>query len=464
MKLSKKDLKKQSKSQIIEDNIFLQKQNQELIKRIISLEEKIARLEKTSQNSSKPPSQDQNNPKRNQSLRNKTGQKPGGIKGHRGRTREQVSNPDKIIECMPEDNCEECGGELRKNESKVAEKRQEIEIPKIEPTVTEYQKIEVVCSCGHCNKGKFPSHIKAYLQIGPVMKSYMIYLNTVQLIPFNRLTELSRDIFNFMISQKTIENALDEGAKKGKTVYQSIMGMVKKNKWTGSDETGTKVNGKKWWEWVWQNNQASYYAIEKSRGYQVVKTHFGEDYEGSLCHDCWSAHNNTVAKSGHQQCLPHIQRDLNFLIEKYHSKWAYDLNGFLLSAQKARDKIWSDDFDSKLRQNIILSYQERFSGFLVKSSQQKDILRLQKRVVKHQNEILFFMNDPDIPFHNNASEGAIRMFKVKQKISGGFRSHNGANRHSILLSIIETAKKQKMNLLLAIQSLLNESLVFQGAR
>ena len=91
------------------------------------------------------------------------------------------------------------------------------------------------------------------------------------------------------MSKRTIENGLEEAKNKGMPLYASIMKIVKNNKWAGSDETGVKVSGSRWWEWVWQNDKASYYAVNKQRSYEVVKDHFGEDYEGVLCHDCLSA-------------------------------------------------------------------------------------------------------------------------------------------------------------------------------
>ena len=304
--------------------------------------------------------------------------------------------------------------------------------------------------------------MKSSLQLGQQLKAFLIYLNVAQLIPFKRLTEMMKDLFNVSVCKRSIENSLEQAATKATPVYKQIMTIIKAQKWVGSDETGKRVKGKRWWEWVWQTDIASYYAIDKSRGYQVVKTHFGEDYTGTLCHDCWSAHNNTTAKTGHQQCHPHIQRDLQFLITAYKSAWAYRLNTFLSASQKARDIIWKDDFDPKRREVIIQNYHSKLQCFLVKDGANNDIVRFQKRIIKHKESILHFMSDPDIPFHNNSSERAIRMAKVKQKISGGFRSKRGAQRHSVLLSIIETAKKQNMNILEAIQKVLNQTLVFKG--
>ena len=429
-------------------------------KTIFGLTERLNHLEKNSQTSSKPPSRDENKPKRNQSLREKTGRKPGGQFGHKGTGRSHVENPDIIISCEPASTCGQCGLEMDRRSSKIMERRQKIEVPPIKPVVTEYQKIRITCSCGESHTGTFPEGINSNIQIGPRMKSFLLYFNVVQLIPYKRLSDVCTDIFGFSISKGSIENFLEQGTQKSMGLYQQIMQKLRRSPWIGADETTKKVGLRKWWEWVWQNDDASYYAVEDSRGYKVVQKHLGENYEGTLIHDCYSAHNNTIAKSGHQQCHPHIQRDLKFLIEMYHCKWAYDLNKFLIAAQKARDKIWSNDFDKGLRQKIIRRYNSEFSRFLVKSSQQKDVLRLQKRMIKHQHSMLHFMTSSDIPYHNNGSERAIRMAKVKQKISGCFRSQRGAQRHSILLSVIQTAKKQNMNTLAAIQALLAGTLSF----
>ena len=471
VKLTRKELEELTKNQLIDIILTQQeviekliRQNEFLQKRDIELEERIARLEKNSQTSSKPPSQDPNGPKRNQSLRGKSGLKPGGQKGHPGTTRRMNKTPDLVEMCLPESGCPDCGENVDMTQLKILERRQEIEIPEIRPTVREFRRMGGRCRCGHCLSGKFPKGSTPGVQIGPVMKSFLIYLNTIQQVPYQRLTDLTRDLFNFSVCKRTIENALEEAKRKGEPLYKFIMTLVKTGKWVGSDETGTRVNGNTWWEWVWQNDEASYYAIDKSRGYDVVKTHFGEDYAGILCHDCWSAQNKTTAQSGHQQCISHIQRELNFLIEKYRSKWAHGLKKFLIGIQKGRDRIWDPDFDPSLRQKVIQNYQNCLAELLTQNDPRPDVLRLQKRIRKHQKSMLVFLENPDIPSSNNSSERAVRIFKIKQKISGCFRSQAGAKRFSILLSICETAKKQKMNLLQAIQSLLNGTLVFQGAR
>jgi transposase len=233
------------------------------------------------------------------------------------------------VHCQPVAQCSGCGAGLAITQSECVETRQEIDIPPIKAYVTEYQRMAITCQCGQ-------------RQLAQRLKSFLVYLNITHVLPYARLTQLMNDLFDIQICKRSIENALEETATKAMSVYHQIMTLIKQCKWVGSDETGCRVEGKRWWQWTWQSDLGSYYAIDQRRGYNVVKTHFGEDYQGTLCHDCWSAHNNTVAKSGHQQCHPHIQRDLIFLVKTYKCRWAYALNAFLLASQKARDRIFSE--------------------------------------------------------------------------------------------------------------------------
>lgn len=428
-------------------------------KTIKQLENKITELEnqlnKNSSNSSQPPSLDNNfSVKKNQSLRQRSGKRAGGQKGHKGQTRKQADNPDKVVSCRP-DKCSNCNKDLSKEKGKIVAKKQEVDIPPIKPIITEFQQEEIKCSCGCLNKGEFPNHIKSPFQLGQNLKSFVVYLNTSHYIPYHRLSLIIDDLLNVRISQGTIDNTLEYFHQQGIPIYNSILEDIKKQKWTGSDETGARVKGKNWRQWVWQNRVGSFYAIEQSRGYAVVEKYFGIDYIGALIHDCWSAQNNTVA-GGHQLCHPHLLRDLIFCMEVEKSKWAYDIKQLLLASEKARDIIWQDNFNSELRQKIIKQYQDKLEQLISRFVVGKETNRLRKRFKKHQAKIFHFMNDPNIPWHNNSSEQAIRNSKLHQKISGCFRSVKGAKRRSVILSIIETCKKRNLNVLDSLQQ------IFQG--
>lgn len=440
---------------------FLVKQLQQQQDRITELELLVAKLTKDSSNSSKPPSTDLtgngSSNRKHLNSRKASGRKSGGQPGHRGSTRKIVANPDKVIAHIPE-HCENCGNSLtdRGSTEEIIAISQIVDIPPIVPIVTEHQTLARTCICGHTTKGFLPHEAGAVgtVQIGQNASSFLLYLNTAHHMPYARLQLVSNDLFNFPLSQGTIDNKLEAAALTAQPFRQAIVEFLHNSLWVGSDETGVRVAGKRIWEWVWQNTKASLYVISHGRDYQTVKDNFGEDYQGVLVHDCYCAQNNTVA-SGHQLCHAHLLRDLQFILdtEPCSKPWAYRLQQMLLHTQRARDHVWGEGFDPKIRLSVQADYTYQLKRFIHEPLTGKTAIRLQKRFKKHQDKILFFMSSPDIPPDNNGSERAIRMAKIKQKVSGGYRSERGAERQALLLSIIETAKKQGLDVLETIQKL-----------
>jgi hypothetical protein len=338
--------------------------------------------------------------------------------------------------------------------------------------ITEYRQVVRVCSHGHETVGALPAGVAANsgaIQIGPNTSSFLVYLNSAHHIPYGRLTQISRDIFHFSLSEGTLDNKLEIAAIAAISLGDSILHFLHASSWTGSDETGVRVAGKRIWQWVWQNAKASLYAISSHRDYQTVKDTFGESYVGTMIHDCYSAQNNTKAL-WHQLCHAHLLRDLQFIIDLYQGNgcnsgamWAYKMQILLLRSQRARDHIWKDSFNSQLRDKIVANYNNQLSQLLAISLVGKDAIRLQKRFIKHESKILHFMSSQDIPPDNNGSERAIRNCKTKQKVSGGYRSQHGADRQAAILSVIETAKKQELNVLEVIRKLIvGETVVLFG--
>lgn len=427
---------------------------------IETLKSEIAALKKDSSTSSKPPSTDRK-PNRTQSLRQPSGKPNGGQPGHQGATRLQVENPDMTIPCRPH-HCARCGAGLAGVPGTPAGTRQEADIPPIQITVTAYRREEVVCPCcGERNRGSFPEGVNAPFQIGLNLKSLVVYLNIAHHIPFERLTDILSDLLAIRISQGTIDNTLNDAERAGAALAAEILSQIKREAWVGSDETGTRVMGDNWWQWTWQNLAGAYYAIEPSRGSDVVEAHFGSDYRGKLLHDCWAAQNNTPARA-HQLCHPHLLRDLQFCREAERSRWANTMAHFLLETEQARDAVWREGYDPRQRERAIRSYHRRFQRLIRGQVKGKETRTLLKRFQKHADKILTFLSDPDLPFHNNSSEQAIRNAKLHKKVSGGFRSERGARRHAVLLSIVETCKKRKMDILASLKLMLQGRLSFQA--
>jgi len=285
------------------------------------------------------------------------------------------------------------------------------------------------------------------------MAALITYLNVEHSLPYGRLTRLTEDVLGFAISQGTVANKLKAILIQAKGIIQRIKAHVIAAAWTGSDETGTHVEGKKFWQWVWQTPLASYYVVDKRRGYAVVKEHFTESYQGVLIHDCWSAQNNTPA-GVHQLCHAHLVRNLQYAVDKERSVFAYRVQRLLLKSQRARDAIWQQGGPLEKRKAVIQFYQDELARLLEMSLVHKEERRLQKRLIKHQDWIFTFMSYPDVPADNNSSERAIKAIKLKDKVSGGFRSESGASRFAQLLSLTQTLRKQHLPILDGLKAVL----------
>jgi transposase len=295
----------------------LTKENAELKNRLKKYE-----TPKNSNNSSVPPSKDENRPKR-KSLREKTDRKPGGQKGRQGKTLQMVETPDKTVEHFP-NYCNCCGNDISDNTSEFLGKRQVFDIPEIKLKVTEHQIFKKVCTCGHETKSVFPPEANAAVSYGNNIESLIGYFHTRQYIPFKRMQEIFKDIFNIPISEGGIHYLLNKLVVKVEPAYELIkQKLISNTKFAiGADETGMKVAGNKHWAWTWQNDEATFITITDNRGQKSITETFKNGFENSvLVHDCWRSHFNTRAIS-HQICVAHLLRDMNYLSERYNHKWS----------------------------------------------------------------------------------------------------------------------------------------------
>jgi transposase len=406
---------------------------------------------KDSTNSSIPSSKDL--VPRTRSQREKSGKKAGGQQGHPGHHRERHPHPDRIV-MVQASHCKSCGASLFGREGSIGQIAQQVDIPALTPLTTEYRQVIKVCACGECNS--LPLPIEGYVNIGPQMGSLITYFNVEHALPYERLSQITHDLLGFAISEGTIANKLAHMQRQAKGLIETIKHKVMEAPWIGSDETGTRVAGKKYWEWVWQSPLASYFVIDHRRGYRVVKEHFTESYQGVICHDCWSAQNQTPA-GAHQLCHAHLLRNLQYAIDKERSVWAYRVQRLLRKSQRAREKIWEVGVSPKQREAIIQYYKETLDALNWLPLAQPEERRLQKRLIKQKDWIFTFMAYPDVPPDNNSSERAIKAAKIKDKVSGGFRSVPGARRFAQLLSLTQTLRKQHLPILATLTAIFKGS-------
>ena len=403
---------------------------------------------KNSGNSSMPPSSDFGKPKPNQSLREKSDKTIGGQPGHEGTALPFTATPDEIIRHIPS-YCSNCGSGLDHIASKELAGRQVIDIPMPAPICTEHQTFARTCLCGCVNRGEFPANVASNIQYGPNIETLTSYLNVRQYMPYNRIAEFFEQTMGLNISVGGVVGLLERFAKKAVPVYQEIKNRIELASTIGSDETGVKINGKNHWMWVWQNQQLTFIVPSPSRGYLTIGQTFPNGLpKAVLVHDRWAAHFQTNARD-HQICIAHLFRELNFIHQIHQSDWAIAFKNLLKSALDLSDTLgYNPIAQSQARNQLKKSLDGLLNQVLPK--QDKFAIRIQKKLRKIPQYILCFLHQNNVPADNNGSERAIRNLKVKQKISGAFRSLEGAYNFAVIRSVIDTTIKSSQNVFQAL--------------
>ena len=405
---------------------------------------------KNSRNSSLPPSSDIT--RKNKSLRNRSDKKSGGQLGHKGSTLLQSKNPERITD-LKSNFCKVCGYDLSSANFKIKSRRQVVEIPPIQPVYHEYRQYS--CNCPHCHNEQvteFPSEVPAPIQYGGTVQSLVSYLSVYQYIPYARLKEILSQIFHVHLSEGTIENLLLKSSSKAETVYHRIKEELKQSSVVGSDETGAKSNGSKIWIWTWQNLLNTYLVPSESRGYKTIKKEFEDGLPLSvLVSDRLSAQLKTPAKA-HQVCLAHLLREIIFIEEVENHPFAPAFNNLLRSIFEFKK---NQKCDYATNSPETKPFEENLNKLLALTISKKDYPKtatFQNSMIKVRNNILSCLYRKDIPPDNNGSERAVRNVKVKQKISGQFKT--GQNAFCVLRSVIDTLKKRKCDIMKSLQQIM----------
>ena len=431
------------------ENVTLRQQNKTLSEQVLYLLELLEKktVTKDSHNSHNPPSQDKKKRKK-RSLRKKSGKKTGGQKGHQGHTLNQKAIADQQTD-LKSDFCSQCGDDLSGLSQELISKRQVVELPPITPIYVEYRQYGCVCNYGHHQKAACPKNVNAPIQYGSSVTALVSYLNVYQYVPYARLQELFMDVFHLPLSEGTVENLLNKAAEKSDPIYQIILEQIKEATYVGSDETGAKVNDEKWWVWVWQNAKNTFLKASKSRGFATIEALFPEGLPNAVIgSDRWAAQLK-VKSNDKQLCFPHLLRDLIFLEEKEGEKqWATDFKELLKDALLLRKGADDSNEAFVLGKSVSKKIENRLNKLLaipLDKSQFPQTATFQKSMIKNRNYLFPFLYNLEVPPDNNASERAIRNVKVKQKVSGQFKS--GQDTFCVLRSIIDTLKKRQLNIM-----------------
>lgn len=458
---------------------------EKLVERINALEEKVAALEarmnKDSHNSSKPPSTDLNRiPK---SLRQKSGKPIGGQQGHKGHYLKQVAKPHHIKVHSLQGTCE-CGRDLSKGKRSGYERRQVFDIPKPAMEVTEYRAETLECMCGRIHTAAFPQGVDAPVQYGPHIRGILVYLSHYQLLPQKRITEAMFDLFGVTISEGTINKTIKKAYDRLEATEEAIKRAIQGSAVAHGDETGMYIAGKRWWQHGFSTSLFTYFFCHPKRGKKALRDEGTlQRFIGRLMHDGWQSYFDFDCL--HALCNAHHLRELAFLSEQGGQRWAETMIKHLCYIKKVVDRAKTAG-RKQLSPQTMHRYRKRYEMIIANGNRVNPVKQVRKagrsrgrikqsaarnllnRLEKYADETLAFMYDFSVPFDNNISERDLRMSKVKQKVSGCFRSTFGAQAFCRIRGYISTIRKHGLNVFDKIAQcfdpLVNQEILLPGRR
>jgi transposase len=440
------------------------------------LEEASARIKqlegqaaKDSPNSSKPPSSDRfKEPvRKTTSLRQKSGKQSGGQPGHRGNTLRMVERPDHRVLLTPA-TCHHCQQNLAEAKLCRRERVQVFDVPSLGLQVTEYQVEVKACPCCQAEtRAELPEGLTlAAAQYGPNVKTLAVYLACVHLLPLARVCQILADLFDTTFSQASVLAACQQSATSLLPVLQRIKTALQSSRVIHNDETGFRVNHKRWWLHVACTCWFTLYLAHPKRGNEATEA-MGilPTFRGTSVHDSLSCYLHY--RCLHALCGVHYLRELTFIWEQFDQGWAKEMKALLVEIKAAVEQArqqGSTSLPQLSQQDFERRYRELVQTGLAANPpphkppgqrgapKKSEALNLLLRLQRYQDLILRFMQDFEVPFDNNQAESDLRMMKLRQKISGCFRTEAGVSLFCNLRSYLSTMRKQGVELLTALRS------------
>ena len=437
----------------------------ELQKQVKELQD---RLSKDSHNSSLPPSSDRfARQKKTKSLRKKNDKKVGGQPGHPGQTLHLSATPDHVITLAPVNQCQHCQANLSQTTAHSIERRQVIDVPAPRPEIIEYQAQWKCCpECQGYTSAAFPPNAAASVQYGPRISAIAVYLLVQQLLPQARTAEICAEVLGVPLAQGTLAQWQSRAASRLQAVESQIKAALIQAPVIHQDESGLYVMGKRWWVHVTSTHYLTHYAAHPSRGAAALDAiGIAPQFDGTSMHDAWPTY--FQYEYGHALCGVHLLRELTFLAEEHDCTWAKELMGLLLRMKHVTDaartqRLWMvpspellellGTYDDLLHAADLLHPSVLSPPGKQGRPKQSPARNLLDRLRTRKSQVLAFLLDLQVPFDNNLAERDVRMLKVQQKVSGTFRSEQGAIGFCRIRGYLSTLRKQGLHLLDALEA------------
>lgn len=401
----------------------------------------------SSKNSSQPPSKDQksNQPK------GKSRHRHGPPKGHEKHEREPVAEPDKVIELRVKSCCK-CHADLMAEDGQLIQVHQITELPEAKAQVIEVRQYQTTCSeCGQVQVETAPPGLEKERTFGARLEATVVYYRQEQHMSYERTQLALLNLQGVEISQGGIDRIMQRVGNKAIQAAKLIEETVRQSKVIHSDETGCRVKGNNWWEWVFLTATSVLHVIRFNRSEDVIKEvmdgHKAEVWES----DCYSAQ----LKAPYHQlqlCMAHQLRNLQAVVDTYPTQtWARAMQmlfRYAIHLNHQRDQLSTDDFKTQ-----VTRIERHCDRLLQRDLAPPESKRLQRRFLKHRDKLFVFLYRSDVDPTNNVAERALRPSVIHRKVTGCFRSDWGAKAYAAIASVIDTAELSGIRAFDAIQSL-----------
>ena len=401
----------------------------------------------TSKNSSQPPSKDQ---KSNQG-KSRPRHKHGPQFGHDKHERTLVAQADEIVHLRSQ-SCSACQADLSAEEGQLVKVNQITELPPARAQVIEIR--QYLTSCPQCGQEQVEEPAAGFemnRRFGVRLEATVVYYRQEQHMSYERTQEALWQLHGVKISQGGIDKIMQRAGKKAITAVPAIEKSVRQSAVIHSDETGSRVDGDNWWEWVFCTTQAVLHVIRFNRGDDVVKDVLDEFKPEVWVSDCYGAQLKTPAQHI-QLCMAHQLRNLQAVVDAHPDlTWARAMQvlfRYAIHLHHQRDHLSPDQFAFQVER-----IEHHCDRLLQRTLDPPDAKRMQKRYRKHRDKLFVFLYRKDVEPTNNVAERALRPSVIHRKVMGCFRSEWGAKAFAALASVIDTAGLSGMHPFGAIQSL-----------
>ena len=420
---------------------------------------------KGNRNSSLPPSQtskDETTAGRAGGMRK--GQKQNAVRSRHRRTVEST-------EVVSVDACASCGADLGTTPSQPRPRRTRIDI--LFEKVVHHVEVEIK-DCGRCQQrtsGRFPADMPGPLQYGDGIKAYSMNLLIAQMLSLDRVCKSLETLIDVVISPATILKFVSRLHAALQAWEASAIELLLRLPVLHADETSLRVDRKNHWIHVYSGGDITIKRLHRKRGREAIEDiGFMPRYAGVVVHDCWASY-LSYDQCRHALCGAHLLRELQFVVDSNGYAWARNMKRAL---KETCAKLAASE-DKQLTEREYRDLQKRYRNILKRGGKElptlpsrakgqrgriakSDAHNLWERLQKHEPAVLLFAQEPPVPFTNNRAERDLRMSKVKQKVSGCFRTEHHAQAYCRISSYLQTMANRGTNPLVAIQIALSRQI------